>query len=323
MTLESGYLNGQLGDGGYSAVHRGLPRYVGQRITPNFEKKEGERFGPFVPAPYLPSVRLEVLNYDHFVIGAGRPVALDSRGYAVPAGLKKALALGAGNGPKYKEADVLAGVRNAAGDLVVVDEYVVDSMIDESITIGSVIGVASYDVYMQLNSDPHNPATYRENNYNRQNSFAILTNYLLEFPTVGVSGAKFPGMAVWKGAAKAGDLVTFDIDSNFVKYVAPVVDDSTLASVKASVEAGFKAEHDILGVVTAIESQWPKQLLDQVKTAFDSRLYSPTVSPDTGEFTDGSGLDAMPGSATDGVPHAVQYAGGNLNTAVVTFKLKL
>lgn len=323
MSLETGYLTGQLGAGGYSASHRGLPRYVGQRTTPNFEKKEGERFGPFVPASYLPSQRLEPQNYDHFVITAGQPVALDSNGYAVPAGLKKALALGAGNGPKYTQADVLAGVKNAAGDAVEVDEYVVDSMIDESITVGAVVGVASYDVYMQLNSDPHNPATYRENNYNRQNSFAILTNYLLEFPTEGVSGVKFAGMAVWKGAAAPGDLVTYDINSRFVKYVAPVVDSTSLATVKTSTEALVKAEHEILGVVTAVESQWPKQLLDQVKTAYDPRLYSPVVSPDTGVFTDGSGLDAMPGSATDGVPHAIQYAGGTTSTAVVTFKLKL
>lgn len=317
MTLETGYLNGQLGDGGYSAPHRGMPRYVGQRLTPNFEKKEGERFGPFVPAPYLPSIRLEPMNWDHFVIAAGAPCALDSRGYAVPAGLKKALALGAAAGPQYKEADVLAGVKNAAGVAVTEGEYVTASMIAQGITIGAVVGVASYDVYMQLNSDPHNPATYRENNYNRQNSFAILTNYLLEYPTVGASGPKFPGMATWKGAAKAGDLVTFDINSHFVAFSA-----ANLTSFD-EVEAALKAREDIIGVVTAIESQWPKQLLDQVKTAYDPRLYSPVVSPDTGVFTDGSGLDQMPGSATDGVPHAIQYAGGNLNTAVVTFKLKL
>lgn len=316
MTLETGYLNSQLGAGGYSATHRGVPRYVGQRTTPNFEKKEGERFGPFVPAPYLASIRLEVMNYNHFVIAAGAPVALDSRGFAVPAGLKKAFALGAGHGPKYKEADVIAGVRNAQGDAVEEDEYVVDSIIAAGITIGSVIGVASYDVYMQLNSDPHNPATYVSHNYNVQNSFAILTNYLLEYPTVGSSGPKFKGMASWKGSAKPGDLVTFDIDNHFVAL-------NLSSLVGGDAKDAVEAQADILGVVTAIESQWPKQLLDQVKTAYDPRLYSPVVSPDTGVFTDGSGLDQMPGSATDGVPHAIHYAGGNLNTAVVTFKLKL
>lgn len=317
MTLETGYLDGQLGSGGYSATHRGVPRYVGQRTTPNFEKKEGERFGPFVPAAYLPSIRRESINFDQFVIAAGAPCAVDSNGYAVPAGLKKALALGAGNGPQYTSEDVLAGVKNAAGAPVTAGMYVVNSMISAGISVGAVIGVASYDVYMQLNSDPHNPGTYESHNYNRQNSFAILTNYLLEYPTVGASGPKFPGMATWKGAAKPGDLVTFDIDNHFVAFAAP-----QLTSFD-EVEAALKSREDIIGVVTAIESQWPKQLLDQVKTAYDPRLYSPVVSPDTGVFTDGSGLDQMPGSATDGVPHAIQYAGGNLNTAVVTFKLKL
>lgn len=323
MTLESGYLTGQLGAGGYHPTHRGMPRYIGQRMTPNFEKKEGLRFGPFVPAPYLPSVRLEKLNYDHFVIAAGAPCSVDSRGHLVPAGLKIALALGAGHGPVYSALDIQAGVRNAMGAVPTVGEFVVDSMIAATITIGKCIGVASYDVYMQLNSDPSNPGTYQFNNYNRQNSVALLTNYLLEFPTVGASGPKFPGMSVWAGAAKPGDLVTFDINSHFVAFSAPVVDDTTLASVKASVEAALEKQLDVIGVVTHIDSQWPKDLLDQVKTAYDPRLYSPVVSPDTGVFTDGSGLDQMPGSATDGVPHAIQYAGGNLNTAVVTFKLKL
>lgn len=316
MSLETGYLTGQLGAGGYQATHRGTPRYVGQRMTPNFEKKEGLRFGPFVPAAYLPSQRLEPMDYLHFVITAGQPVALDSNGYAVPAGLKKALALGAGNGPQYNIDDVRAGVKNAAGVPVTAGMYVVDSMITAGLSIGAVLGVASYDVYQQLNTDPHNPGTYKEHNFNKQNSFSVLTSYLLEYPTVGAQGPLFPGMATWKGAVKPGDFVTYDIDSHFVAF-----DSSSLAAGDA--EAAFNAQSEILGVVTAIESEWPKQLLDLVKTAFDPRLYSTTVSPDTGVFTDGSGLDQMPGSATDGVPHAVQYAGGNLNTAVVTFKLKL
>lgn len=323
MSLETGFLSGQLGAGGYQATHRGTPRYVGHRTTPNFEKKEGLRFGPFVPAAYLPSQRLEPMDYLHFVITAGQPVCLDSRGYAVPAGLKKAVAAGAGNGPQYTLEDVRAGVKNAAGAPVTVGMYVVDSMIAQSISVGAVIGVASYDVYQQLNSDPHNPGTYKEHNFNKQNSFSVLTTYLLEYPTVGALGPAFPGMATFKGAVKPGDLVTFDIDSHFVAYAAPSLDDTDATTLADSVAATFAAQSDILGVVTAIESEWPKQLLDLVKTAYDPRLYSPVVSPDTGVFTDGSGLDQMPGSATDGVPHAIQYAGGNLNTSVVTFKLKL
>lgn len=316
MTLETGYLTGQLGAGGYAPKHRGMPRYVGQRLTPNFEKKEGLRFGPFVPAPYLPSVRVELENFDHFVITAGTPCSVDSRGFLVPAGLKLALKAGGSVGPQYKEADVLAGVKNAQGVLVAEGEYVITSMLAAGLSVGKCIGVASYDVYQQLNSDPHNPGTYEYHNYNRQNSASLLTNYVLEFPTAGAT-VKFPGMATWVGAAKPGDLVTFDMNSKFVAY-AP----AQLTSFD-EVEAALEKQLDIIGIVTAIESQWPKQLLDQVKTAYDPRLYAPVVSPDTGAFTDGSGLDQMPGSATDGVPHAIQYAGGTLSTAVVTFKLKL
>ena len=396
--INDGFLTGQLGTGGYNATHRGMPRHVAQRVTPNFEKKEGQRFGPFVPAPFLPSLRLEVLNWDHFVITAGSPVATLDNGYLVPAGYKHIVAAGKNQGPVYKEEDVIAGVKNALGAPAVIGEYVVNSIIDAGLTVGQCIGVASYDIFMQLNGDPHNPATYKFHNYNRQNSAAVLTNYLLEFPveplkrtahvkkfTAGsaasvvaldhgsvvpesvhvvvnngrVEGFTFSnasgsandqlglavaagdqvvitylfeetfyqtpyaGMTTWRGAAVPGALVTFNADSKFVMYTPGEVDDSDLASVKASVEAAIKKEREVVGVITEVDAKWPKQLLNFVKTPFDPRLYSGIINPQTGMFTDGSGLDRMPGSATDGVPHAIHYAGGDLKTGMVTFKLKL
>lgn len=397
--MNDGFLTGQLGTGGYNATHRGMPRYVPQRITPNFEKKEGLRFGPFAPAPFLPSVRLEVLNYDQIVISAGSPVAQLNTGYIVPAGYKLILAAGAGQGPVYTQEDAIAGIKNAMGVPVTPGEFVVDAMIAAGLSVGFCIGVASYDVFMQLNSDPHNPATYKYHNYNRQNSVAVLTNYLLEFPveplkrtahvktlTLGstvtkvtldhstvvpasvhvvvnggrvedftfsngtgaggldeinialVSGDKivvtylfeesfyktpYAGMATWRGPAVPGALVTFNADSKFVMFSPGEVDDTDLASVKASVEAAILKEHEVIGLITDVDTAWPKQLLNQVKTAYDPRLYSGIINPQTGMFQDGNGLDQMPGSATDGVPHAIQYAGGDLKTGMVTFKLKL
>lgn len=388
-----GNLYGQLGDGGYQAKFKGLPRHLAKRVTPNFEKKEGLRHGSFRPAPYLPSIRLEEHNWDHFVIAAGSPVALDSKGFAVPAGYSLILAAGAGQGPQYSQEDAIAGVKNAAGALVVPGEYVVNSMLAESLTVGKCLGVASYDVYMQLNSDPHNPASYQYHNYNKQNGFSVLTNYILEFPieplkrtaktekftatagqtvftlnkaalahhvavlagkdrvvdftisgttltlAVGVAvgvevtvsylyeenfyAAPFAGMTTWRGTAKANGLVTFNADSKFVLYQAPALDDTDLASLKESVEAALDKQLDIVGVISSVDSAWPKQLLDQVVTAFDERLYSPIINPETGLFNDGSGLDKQPGSANGGVPHMIQYAGGDVKTGVVTFKLKL
>lgn len=398
--MYDGHYYGTLGDGGYKATHRGAPRHVSQRITPNFEKKEGLRFGLFQPAKYLPSVRLEVLNHDHFVIAAGSPCALDSNGFAVPAGYRLILAAGAGQGPQYTEADRIAGTLNASGVLVSAGEYVVDSMLAEGIEIGRCIGVASYDVYQNLNDDVHNPGTYKYHNYNKQNGFSILTTYLLEFPveplkrsagqvTIASAGSAlttvdllhdsvvrvvevkvnkdrvadftlnkgagaggvdrvdglsieagdeveinyvyeeafysspFSGMTTWRGDAKTHGLVTYNAESKFVLYQESALDDSDLASLAASVDAKLDERLDIVGIVTDFDNKFPKQVLDQVQTAYDTRLHSPIVDPETGLYTDGTGLDKMPGSATDGVPHSIQYAGGDLQTGVVTFKLRL
>ena len=400
--MHNGFLYGNLGDGGYQATHRGLP-YQGQlakRVTPNFEKKEGDRFGGFVPASYLPSIRLEPVNYDFFVISAGSPCALDSKGYAVPAGYSILLSKGKNQGPQYSSYDVNAGVANALGAPVQVGEYVVNAMIDAGLSVGKCLGVASYDVFMQLNSDPHNPATYKYHNYNRQNSFSILTKYLLEFPIepfkrteckmeftatedkttldlgsntvlpksvkmtvnkdrfvaftfakgAGAAGvdqlqaltiksgdmvvvefvkeenfykAPFEGMATWRGEAKPNALVTFNEDSKFCIFEEPVIEGADVAELKASVQEALNKNYNVIGIVTMVDKEFPKQMLDLVTTAFDPRLYTPIVNPETGKIVDDKGLDRMPGSATDGVPHMIQYAGGGLDTGVVTFKLKL
>ena len=401
MTLETGYLTGQLGAGGYQATHRGTPRYVGQRMTPNFEKKEGLRFGPFVPAAYLPSQRLEPIDYVHFVITAGQPVALDSRGYAVPAGLKKALALGGANGPQYTQADIMAGVKNAAGVVPAVGERVIASMITEGITIGAVVGVASYDVYQLAGSDPTNPATYKFHNYNRQTGVAVLTDYLLEFPiepfqridhkiettiasasssfdlahstvvphsvqlrvnggrdvdfvfgngtgaggvdelnwadanhlkvgdvvvvtyqyeVTGTYNAPWAGIATWRGAVKHGDFVTFDKDSAWVAYTPAAIGDTTAANQAAAISAAIAKSLSIVGQVTLVDYAFPKQFLDRVKTAYDDRLTGPIVDGRTGTT---SKLDKMPGSATDGAPHNVFYAGGDTKTGIVRFNMNI
>lgn len=393
--MNDGFLYNGLGDGGYTATHRGAPHQIAKRVTPNIEKKEGERFGPFVPAPFLPSIRLEPMDHLFFVIPAGAPCSVIDTGFAVPSGYKKLIANGKGQGPQYNINDVTAGVKNAMKAYAAVDEYVVDAMIDAGFTVGNCIGIASYDVFMQLNSDPHNPATYVYHNFNKQNSFAILTNYLLEFPieplkrtahtfsitmsadatelelahnsvvghhvAVTVNGARvedftfvegtpdkisivlkngdivkvsylfeedfyatpFPGMTTWIGNASMTGLVTFNEDSKFVIYEAPAIDGTDAGTIEETVTAAIAAEQDIVGIVTKVDTDFPKQMLNLVKTAYDGRLNTAIINPETGEYTDGTGLDRMPGSATDGVPHMIQYAGGDNKTGVVTFKLKL
>jgi hypothetical protein len=392
--------------GGYQATHKGWNHHT--HVTPNWEVKEGQRFGQFYPAPYLPTVRLEKAWEDYVVIGGGKAVALDSSGWLVPAGFKLLLALGAGNGPQYTATDVQMGIKNAQGNTPLVGEYVVDSMIAGSVTVGHCLGAASYDVYLLSGSDPTNPATYLFHNYNRQTGVAVLTDYLLEFPveplkrtkkclplvtvtgpianpyrvnlaestvlstsvTVELNGAKisasdvtfqdnagpagvdrielsaalqatlavddeikvcytyeesfyqapFMGIASWKGAAKHGDKVTFDVDSNWVAYTPGVVGDTSLADESASITAAIALTLDVVGQVTKVDKHFPKQALDRVKTAFDSRLTGSIVDGVTGLEME---LDKLPGSATDGMPSNVFMAGGAADTGIVQFNLNV
>jgi len=396
------YFNGQFPQGGYSAVHKGN-QDLSSPWTPNFEISEGMRFGLNYPAPYLPLERFEPTFQDWKVIGAGKPVALDSNGFMVPAGYKLLLALGAGNGPQYTQTDVDHRVLNAQGVLVAAAEYVINSMIAGGVTVGRCAGVASYDAYELSGSDPSNPATYKYHNYSRQNGVAILTDYYLEYPvepferiehtmeatlvadgdtfdlahdealdyTVkvkingrrdvdfsfgdgagaggldqldwsaisatylktgdkleieylyensGVYNAPFKGIATWRGSAKPGDLVTYDQNSAFITYSAGAVGDTAVGDESANILSAIDKTLDVLGTVYLVDINFPKQFLDRVKTAYDSRLTGPIHDGRTGQV---SKLDRMPGSATDGMPHNIFYAGGDKFSGIVRFNLNI
>lgn len=398
--------------GGYSATFKGW-NHQGH-TTPNFEVQEGMRFGPFYPAPYLPTVRLERQFEDYIVIGAGKAVGLDSLGWLIPVGLKlylaqKAAAPSSHFGPQYSATDVNMGIKNAQGNSPNVGDYVVDSMYAGGVTVGYCLGALSYDAYLLSGSDPNNPATYRFHNYNRQSGVAVLTDYLLEFPvqplaraafTTGPAGqvvsgaplsgsyavnlpqantvstslsvlwnnnlvenytfsagtgpggvdqvllntwvtskllngdvivvtglysesfyaAPWAGMATWKGAASAGAKVTYDQDSNWVMYVAPAIGNTMTANQSAAITAALLSTLDVVGSITKVDTNFPKQYLDRVKTAFDPRLTGALVDGLTGlPLT----LDQMPGSATNGLPSNIYFAGGDQYTGVVKFNLNI
>lgn len=104
----------------------------------------------------------------------------------------------------------------------------------------------------------------------------------------------FKGMTTFRGAVGTGDLITFDGNSKFVKAVTPVVDPDLV--------------FQILGKVTLVDKKnWPKQLLDKVRTAIDPRFSFPIINP---ENLDGiSKLDQQAGSATQGVNNQMWLAG--------------
>lgn len=399
------YFQAPFPQGGYQAVHKGN-RDAYEYQTPNFEISEGMRFGQFHPAPYLSSERYEHVFQDRVVIGAGKPVALDSDGWLVPAGFKKLIEAGGGAGPQYSQEDIALGVKNAQGAVPSAGDYVIDSLIAASKEVGRCLGVTSYDAMMLSGSDPSNPATYRFHNYSRQNGIAVLTDYLLEYPiepfkrvevaekrtvtadsdtfdldhadvlehtvevrvngrrdvdfafaagagaggvdqldwsafsggtldhlssgdvveytylyeVTGTYDAPWSSISSFRGTVKPGDLVTYDQNSAFVAYSPGAIGDTSIADESANIAAAIDSSLDVLGQVTLVDTNFPKQFLDRVKTAHDPRLQGTIKDGRTGEV---SKLDRMPGSATDGAPHNVWYAGGDVLTGIVRFNMNI
>jgi len=284
-------------------------------ITPNFEYSEGIRpAGSFMPAPYLPAIRFNEYFEDYFVLSGGKIVAFDSSGYIVPAGLRKEAAAYKveydANGEasadaaatiKYTTIDVTRGIKNAADVLVVADEPVVKSLFDivtapavadPVITISNPIGLSSYNYFGHPGGNGENPATYNTANYNLQNKVAFLTDYVVQMPLVADKAtydvAPFAGMGAIIGTdVKPGYFVTYDTDSNFIPM---------------GYDVGAVDMAEVIGQVLEVDSDFPKDLLGQVRTRYDS----------FGE------LEKMPGTATEGKPDTLTYSGG---TGLVTINL--
>jgi hypothetical protein len=104
------------------------------------------------------------------------------------------------------------------------------------------------------------------------------------------------------GDLKAGDMVTFDANSNFrVASAANLFLDASPTGTQVARSLGL-----VVGQVLDRDGSHPKDLLDRVKTA-----YTPAIGTDaTGSKPAYLGqLDQMPGTANGGVPSNVHYAG--------------
>lgn len=130
----------------------------------------------------------------------------------------------------------------------------------------------------------------------------------------------FAGMATWRGAAKHGDLVCVDANSCFVAYTPVVVGDTSAADESANVMAAVDKSLQVIGQVVLVDANFPKQFLDRVKTSYDDRLTGSIVDGRTGTINQ---LDRMPGSATDGMPHNIAFAGGDKTTGIVRFNMNI
>lgn len=180
--------------------------------------------GTFIVAPYLPLVRYNEDKFTHVVVGSGKPVALDSNGNVVPAGLR----LDTTGIVKYTQVDVDNGVRNAKGELVTVGESVTASFADAGITVGPHIGVAPYDYFRHAGGDNLTPTKTTYINFNPQPVIAVLRDYHMQYPVVAdadtVRAAALKGISAVvakKADIQFGGFVTYDAESNFVIDSAP------------------------------------------------------------------------------------------------------
>ena len=95
----------------------------------------------------------------------------------------------------------------------------------------------------------------------------IIVNYLYEETYYSTP---FAAMATWRGEAKPGDFVVVDENSRFVVYSASAIGDTTAGDESANIAAAIDKTLDIVGQVYKVDTNFPKQFLDRVKTAYDS-----------------------------------------------------
>jgi hypothetical protein len=207
------------------------------------------------------------------------------------------------NGPAIKHAggsDVVAGdyvvegffkVQTVANGIQFVADLVSADLNDADedletpyeVTVSKPIGIAPYN-YFRWAGGVHggNPSGMNFHNYNMQHQLAVLCDYYIELPRVDSKATiEFDGIAVLFDSGVAlvpGDFLTYDAGSDMI--------------------AGGSDCTDIVGQAWKIDTGFPKDYLERVRTAYQG----------LGE------LDKMPGSASAGLPDNITYAGGDGST---------
>ena len=286
-----------------------------QTIVPTNTLSEGvSPAGRFIVAPYLPLLRLNVVNHVDVVISSGKVLALDSKGQIVPAGLRfeaeayaEALttseaAADAQALVRYSAYDVSKGLRNFKGDVVTANEPVVKSWFTGTTQDNKVsyfVGVGQYDILRHAGGDNLNPATIRNINLNPQPVIAFLADYHMQYPVVKdvatVRQAPLAGIAAVvadKDAITFGTFITYDRESNFVPC-------SDLHGY------GTSKPEAIIGQVTGLRIY--KDPADNDKVVGDHNLLDKVVAPNSATA---NLLNQVPSSQNDGMGTYLTYSGG-------------
>lgn len=245
--------------------------------------------GTFRVAPYLPLLRYNDDKYTYVVVGSGRPVAQDSNGAVVPAGLRLDYAAWKADATKalvkYTSLDVQNGIRNAAGNLVTDGEAVVASFDTAGIKVGPHIGVAPYDYFQHAGGDNLTPTATNYINFNIQPVIAVLRDYHMQYPVVASAAiartSALKGMSVVigkKADIEFGGFITYDAESNFVVDTAPsfvgtVGQVTGLRVYKDDTTNAVIGDHNLLNRVVAPNAA-TKSVLDQVANVNNDGLGS-------------------------------------------------
>lgn len=274
-------------------------------------------------APYLPLVRYSEKDRDYVVISQGKPIAFDSYGYIVPAGLALEIAAEVASPGSstiaYTATDVAAGVVGPDGTAVSAGEKVAALLVAAGVTVSLPFALA-FTSYYRANSDTFVtmankeiggggvlPHKFRYHNYNPQGKVSVITHKIVEVPVVATYDPVFGGVVVFdsndsNALPTMGAKVKIDANSNFVLWDPTDNDDAAAPWTK-------------LGTVVDIDLRWPKGYLQYVKTVYGT---------DTGGGGEMGVLDQSPGSATSGLPSIITYAGGtaDLGTVHIMFDLR-
>jgi hypothetical protein len=267
-------------------------------------------------APYLPLLRYVDYDHDFVVISVGGLVSLDSRNYLVPGGLYVdylAELDTPGNGQLlYTADDVEYGVLGPDGTPVAEGESVAAKLIAEEITVGKPFAVLMHSAFRAFSDTYVTPAnkgvglgaglvaTSRFHNYVRQTKLGLGTNETLELPVVARYSPNLDGVVVFE--APEGVTGSVEVTVNYRNNYTPVTE-STPTNL-------------YLGQVVDLDSRYPKGYLQYVQTLYNV----PVDNPDT-PFDLNAG-DAMPGSATDGLPQEIHVAGGSAALGTVRVRLQ-
>ena len=183
----------------YTASHKQWP-HTGY-IVPQVEHSASEYPSlELKVAPWLPVGREDSKLEHYFVLAAGKPVAVDRVGDAVPAGLKLAFQSAGGNTIlTYDATDLAAGVIDLTTGVTltsatsytqsqVTDALRLRNLISASETardfIGWPLGYAPYSYLQWAGGDGFNPTGYRQHNMNEQHQVAVGCDKALIVPMV-------------------------------------------------------------------------------------------------------------------------------------------